>query len=237
MDRKYIDDHHVVARYLADQLPDLEREAFEAYCLEHADIVQELEAAARFKVGLLQLQDARKLEQLMRPAPWFRQRRNLAVAAAIAIVAVGLSLFYLRSPVMQPMLAAASSKLADRYGDPLPIAATYMILRARGSSYDAEIELPDRPQSIELCVLPEVEAQPPRYRIMLASIADDESLHEIGTLTGLAPAADGFVRVFLNSSRLAAGRYQLVLAGDAGTSAADGASPFLIKFTAHLPER
>ena len=47
MDRKFIDDHHIVARYLADQLPDTLREEFEAYYLEHPEVVQELEATAR----------------------------------------------------------------------------------------------------------------------------------------------------------------------------------------------
>ncbi|MGH8176850.1 MAG: hypothetical protein ACREV5_11370 [Steroidobacter sp.] len=228
MDRKYIDDNHIVARYLADNLPDNEREAFEAYYLEHPEIVQEMEAAARFKVGLMQLRDAGELDALMKPQPWYREQRSLA-AAAVAVVAVGLSFFLLRSPSMQPMLVASPRALINRLGDPLPIASTHAILRTRGISYDAEIDLPQSAQTIELRVLPEYEAQPPRYRIVLSSIADDDSLQQLAEVDGLAPDEDGFVPVFLNGAKVERGRYQVMLSGDEGTSAVQDASVFLIR--------
>jgi hypothetical protein len=231
MDRKYIDDHHVVARYLADQLPDTEREAFEAWYLEHPEVVQEMEAAARFKVGLMQLRDSGELDALLQPKPWYRQQRFLATAASIAIVAIGLALWFNRGPAAQPLLVASSMSLLDRLGEPLPVASTHVILRTRSVSYDAEIELPKTPQTIALRVLPEVAAQPARYRITLSSIADDDTLHEVAAIGGLAPAEDGFVPVYLNGAKLTRGRYQLALSGDAGTSAADAVSVFLMKIS------
>ena len=66
MDRKYIDDHHVVARYLADHLTDDERQAFEAYYLEHPEAVKEMEAVARFKAGLHHLQQSGELDRLVK---------------------------------------------------------------------------------------------------------------------------------------------------------------------------
>lgn len=231
MDRKYIDDHHVVARYLADQLPDAQREAFEAYYLEHPEVVQEMEAAARFKVGLLQLKESGELGALISPMPWFRQQRYLAIAASIAIIAIGLLLWINRSPSAQPLVVASSIALTNRLGQPLPIASTHAVLRTRSISYDAEIELPETPQTIALRVLPEVEAQPARYRITISSIADDDTVREVAALGGLVPAEDGFVPVYLNSSKLVSGRYQLVLSGDPGTNAADEASAFLIKIS------
>ncbi len=228
MDRKHIDDHHVVARYLADQLPGSEREAFEAYYLEHPEMLQEMEAAARFKVGLMQLRDADELDASMKPRPWYLQQQYLA-AAAVAVVAIGVGLFVMRSPSMQPMLVASSGALINRLGDPLPIASTHAILRTRGISYDAEIDLPRSAQTIELRVLPEYEAQPPRYRITLSSIADDDSLQQLVKVGGLAPDEDGFVPVFLNAAKLEHGRYQVMLSGDEGTSAANEESVFLIK--------
>ena len=68
MDRKYIDDQHIVARYLADQLPAAQREEFESYYLQHPEMVEELEAAARFKVGLMLLRDAGQLDEVLKPA-------------------------------------------------------------------------------------------------------------------------------------------------------------------------
>lgn len=134
-----------------------------------------------------------------------------------------------RIPATQPILVAAADSLSDRMGRPLPVAGTYTVLRTRSTSYDANIALPDGPETIALRVLPEVEAQPARYRIKLSTIADNDALHEVAALTGLTVDADGFVPVYLNSSRLPRGRCQLSLSGDAGTSAANDASLFLIR--------
>jgi hypothetical protein len=231
MDRTYIDDHHIVARYLAEQLSDTDREAFEAYYLEHPDVVRELEAAARFKVGLRQLRDSGQLDAILKSSPRFTQTRYLAAAACVAMVAVGVFFWQARGPGAQPILVATTHSLSDRMGRPLPIASAYTLLRTRSASYDANIALPDSPQSIELRVLPEIEAHPGRYRIKLAVIADDDALHEIAALAGLAADADGFVPVYLNSSRLLRGRYQLSLSGDVGTTTAGDTSLFLIRIT------
>ena len=95
--------------------------------------------------------------------------------------------------------------------------------------YDAEIELPPTPQAIELRVLPEYEAQPARYQVTLSRIADDDSLTTVGTVGGLAPDDEGFVRLYFDSMRLSKGRYQLTIGGDAGTSAANAVSRFKIR--------
>lgn len=236
MDRKHIDDHHVVARYLADQLPDDERTAFEAYYLAHPEMVEELEATARFKIGLGELRQSGELTALLHPGPWFRQERYQALAASIAIVAIALFLFVSRGPSFQPPLVASATALTDRLGDPLATAATHKLIRTRGASYDAEIELPASAQTIALRVEPQVDAQPPRYRVTLSSIAEDDSLQEVATISGLQPESpDGYVPVYLNSARLAPGRYQLLISGDEGTSAQSDASPFLIRVVDDAP--
>ena len=90
MDRQYIDDHHIIARYLADRLPEPERDAFEAYYLEHPDLLREIEAAARFKSGLAQLRDSGELGALLEATPWYARWRYLAIAAAAILVIVEL---------------------------------------------------------------------------------------------------------------------------------------------------
>lgn len=229
MNRKYIDDHHVVARYLADQLPDSEREAFEEYYLAHPDMVQEMEGASRFKTGLMRLSEAGELDAPLQSRPWYQQRRYLAVAASLAVFTIGVLGWFGRDHAAQPLLAASSASLLDRLGNPLPIAGTHAILRTRGTSYDAQIELPRTPQVIELRVLPETEAQPPRYRITISSVSEDGTLHEVAAIAGLAAAEDGFVPVYLNSSRLARGNYQVLLSGDTSTSTAGVASAFVVR--------
>ena len=231
MDRTYIDDHHIVARYLADQLPDDEREAFEAYYLEHPDVVREMEAAARFKIGLQRLRDSGELDELLSTRPWYRQPRYLA-AAAVAVMAIGIVLFLGRTASRQPLLVASSALLHDSSGNPWPIASRHMIVRTRTMSYDAEIDIPEAAQTIELRVLPEYEAQPPRYRVRLSSIVDNAQLQQVAEIAGLAPADDGFVSVFLNGAQLEPGRYQLALSGDEGTSTKNEESSFLIRMRA-----
>ena len=46
MNLKHIYDNHVIERYLADQLDDAEREAFEAYYLQHPEVVSDMESVA-----------------------------------------------------------------------------------------------------------------------------------------------------------------------------------------------
>jgi hypothetical protein len=65
----------------------------------------------------------------------------------------------------------------------------------------------------------------------LARIADDDSLRAVGSMGGLIPGEDGFVSLYVDSSKLTRGRYQLALRGDAGTDAADAVSTFKIKLT------
>jgi hypothetical protein len=231
MDRKYIDDHHLVARYLADQLPDSEREAFESYYLDHPEIVRELEAAARFKVGLAQLQNSGELQSLLQPQPWYQQPRFLAIAASMAVVAVASLLWVInqREPSV-PLLVASATALVDRSGNPLPVFATHSVMRMRSVSYDAQINLPHDAQTVVLRVLPEVEATPPVYRIRLLSVTDDESLREVAAIGSLKPDGDGLVPVYFDSSKIPGGRYQLELSGDTPTGEPNKPSTFVIQF-------
>lgn len=219
MDRQYIDDHHIVARYLADQLPEAEREAFEAYYLEHPEMLREIEAAARFKSGLAQLRDSGELAALLKSAPWYARWRYLAfAAAAIILIAVAL---YVRTPT-PPLLAANLAAL----GGPSTVASSYAVLRRRGSSFDAEVTLPGAGEAIELKVLPEFPAPDSGYRISLARINADETRDELGQIEHLTAGDDGMVRIYLDAPRIAPGDYEVMIAGD---HASDRTSRFLIR--------
>ena len=221
MHRQYIDDHHIVARYLADQLPEPEREAFEAYYLEHPEMVWEIEAAARFKSGLAQLRDSGELAALLKPAPWYARWRYLALAAAaIIIIAVA---FYVRTPPL-PLMAADLAAL----GGPSTVASSHAVLRRRGSSFDAEITLPDAGDAIELKVLPEFAATDSQYRISLARINADDETDELEEIEHLAAGDDGMVTVYLDASRIAPGDYQVTIVDD-HTPDAYRTSRFLIR--------
>lgn len=228
MDRRYIDDHHVVARYLANQLTDGEREAFEAYYPEHPEVVQEMEAAARFKVGLMKLRETGELTPLLQ-----REQRPrwqyVAAAAAIAVLAIGTFLLIDRTPAAHPVLAASIDALHATGRTPLTLTGQYAILRTRGSAVDAEIELPPAGQALELRVLPEFAARPERYRVQLFRMSADDSMQSVAELGGLAPDIDNFVSVFVDADRLPAGQYRLTIAGDPDTDARDKESAFILR--------
>jgi hypothetical protein len=221
MDRKYIWDHHVIERYLADQLSDAERETFEAYYLQHPEIVAEMERVARLKVGLATLRGSNELPAVLqsRRTP----NRFVAMAAAVAIVTVGLLLFLLPQVPQRPVMAAAVASLHDRSGQALAVAKTYDVLHLRGAPSDVEIELPASPHAIALRVLPAIETKSAKYRLTLFRVADDGGLEMLASLPGLAPGAGGSIAAYLDSGELSKGRYQLLLQGDqaAGTASAD----------------
>jgi hypothetical protein len=220
MNREYIDDHHIVARYLAHRLSDAERSAFEAYFLKHPEMVEELEEAAQLKAGLMRLRDTGELESLLKPKPWYRQRRLYdlrgrfgGTLAAAAILGVSAFLWLNRHPVPSGQwLAPTPASLMGPLGRPLPAGGTYTILRTRGESTDLDIELPASAQTLALRVLPETMAQPAVYRVTLYAV-DGTELHEVATVAGLTPAEDEFVPVFLDSSQVKKGRYRLALEG------------------------
>jgi hypothetical protein len=219
MDRKYIDDNHVVARYLADQLPDGEREAFEAYYLEHPEIVREMEATARFKDALATLRDHGELSQLMQSRPPLQTGMWLAAAAVIAVVAIGAT-YLIRTTSPRPSMVAQVESLN------LPVGITVRVERTRGAA-DVEFPLPAAGTAVALQIASEFEARPSTYRVLLARELDNE-LRPVTELDHLS-ANDGIVSVYIDRSVLEPGVYQLSLQGADGTDATTKRSVFRIR--------
>ncbi|PZN29724.1 MAG: hypothetical protein DIU71_13820 [Proteobacteria bacterium] len=221
MDRRYIDDHHVVARYLADQLADAEREAFEAYYLEHPQMLEELEATARLKLGLARLEDTGELARLMRPPPWYRQFGRLAMAASLAIVILGVVLWLAGAPSSLPLAAASRDELTGLFRAPLAVASRHTVLRTRSTAPDALIELPSSAGAIELRVLPETVTTAPRFRVGLHRPEAGADSGPLVSLGGLSPDAQGFVSLYLNAARLEPGEYLLRVSPEGAGASGD----------------
>jgi hypothetical protein len=98
------------------------------------------------------------------------------------------------------------------------------LLRTRSSTYDALVELPTEPRALELRVRPEVKLpsepralelrgrpEEPAYGVALSRIQPDGSVTQIGNVGELKIEPDGFVRLYVDSSRLEAGPYLLVI--------------------------
>ena len=208
-------DPTTASRYLADQLTDTEREAFEAALERDPDVLRELEATARFKMGLHQLRAKGELDELLRsqPAwPW------IAMAATLGGIVIGVALWRLApGPSAGPLLAATASAFSNDAGHPLPLSGAFVVYRTRGSS-STNIELPSNRAAIELRVFPELTPQPPSYSARLSPLASNGSAPPTEALRGIVPDQEGFVHLYVDSSSLTVGRYQLVLNGEPAKS-------------------
>ncbi len=221
------DDPGLASRYLAGQLSTSELQAYEQHLLDNPDAVAELEATARMKVGLANLRDAGQLESLLRaPTPRRFRTPALALAASAALVFIAVGLWRGLDRPRDATLVGTASELVDRSGRPLASGSSYALLRTRSSAYDAVIELPPEPRAIELRVRPETRA--PLYSVALSRIHSDGSVMQIGNVTELKAEADGFVRLYVDSSRLELGPYLLVIT-PADDRTAASTSPFRVK--------
>ena len=223
MNRQVIAEQQVLMRYLAGQLSDAEREAFEAHYVGHPQVLRELEVAAKLKLGLILLRDSGELV-----APSRRHwQRGLAAAALLFVIVAVASWFATRTPA-PPLLAASISALGESRQTPLLPADTYTIERTRSRGFDASVELPATSRTICLRVLPE-SLSATAYRLQLNAIAADAAPREIASVRLLRVDADGLVTVYASSERLQPGTYELILSGDSGRGAATQAvTSFLI---------
>jgi hypothetical protein len=223
------DELTVANRYLADQLSEPERAAFEASLCENPAVLRELEATARFKLGLARLRETGELDELLHPTPWYRQPLLRAAAAGLAILIVGVLVARVAWLDTEPPLIAASIRSLS-HESVLPVGATVVILRNRSDTVDATVELPATPQAIELRVMPDTASSSGRYRAMLFRIREDQSRESVPEpAEGLVETADGFISVFVDSSRLPAGRYQLDISAEAGGGAPAATDSFFIR--------
>lgn len=227
------DDPGLASRYLAGQLSPGELQAYEQHLLENPDAVSELEATARMKVGLANLRDTGQLEKLLQ-ARTTLSRRWPALAAAAALIVIAVGLWRGVEAPRDTTLVATASELMDRSGRPLAAGSSYALLRTRSSAYDAVIELPSEPRAIELRVLPEAVASV--YSVALSQIRPNGSVIQIGSVSELEARPDGFVQLYVHSSRLEAGPYLVVIA-PAQDRAATSTSAFRVKVVAPEGQR
>jgi hypothetical protein len=224
----------ILNRYLADQLPEAERIDFEKRLTESPAMIEELEAVARLKVGLFSLHNSGDLERVLSARIPRSRTPILALAASVAAVAIGITVWRGGSPAASPVLGSSLASLVDAAGLQPSIVARHAVLRTRVDGYDAIFE---RPQAsggaLEIRVLPDVSAapssEPLRFHVELARVRDDATLESVAAVSGLEADPDGFVTVFASASRLTPGRYRLTVSPDAGTNESREEESFLIR--------
>jgi hypothetical protein len=211
MDRKQIEAEHIVERYLADQLSPPEAEAFEAYYLDHPNMVREIEQALRLKEGLATLRDRGQLEELMNaPGSWRRWSTPLSIAAAVAVAVVG-GWAWLGSTAGSPVAATLDELVADA-GTPLPLGGKYLLVRTRGADGALQIPFPADRSALELQMLPSAGAEGAPYSVTLATANGQP--REVGEAKALSIGPDGLVTAVLDSGSLEPGRYTVELASE-----------------------
>lgn len=222
------DDAGIAQRYLAGQLSPAEQEAYEQYFVHNPDVVRELEATARMKVGLASLRDSGQLDSLLQAAPATSRRTALmAIAASVAVIAIVVGLWRdVRAPSGAALVASAT-RLVDASGQPLAVGATYAVMRTRATGYDAVVTLPAQPQALELRVLTEWPA--PAYDVALSRTGPGGVIAEVATVSDLQVRQDGFVNVYVDSSKLEPGLYLIGLSASQGQASETSTSSFRIK--------
>jgi hypothetical protein len=225
---RHQDDAGIAQRYLAGQLSPPEQEAYEQYFIRNPDAVRELEATARMKVGLASLRDKGQLDSLLQGAPTTSRRAALmAIAASVAVIAIVVGLWRdVRVPDGAALVASAT-RLVDPSGRPLAVGAIYAVMRTRATDYDAVVTLPAEPQALELRVLPEWSA--PAYDVALSRAGPSGAVVEVATVIDLQVRQDGFVNLYVDSSKLEPGLYLLGLSASQGQASEISTSSFRLK--------
>lgn len=200
----------LMSRYLAGRLSDDEAERFEAWWAENPQVTRDLEAGARMRSGLADLQRRGELPTVVRGAWWSRPLALLSIAASVAAFAVGAVVWFIAAREPSIQLAAAIGSLPRHSAGTLAMGDTYSLLRLRSASSDAVVVLPSEPRALAFRVLPEQPSSDGTYRVEFAR--DGERHVVTGAVAGLAPAADGFVDVYVDSRGLDPGRYRLTIA-------------------------
>ena len=190
--RKLIDDQDLVARYLANQLSDSERESFEAYFIEHPEVLKDLNRTAQFKSGLATLRDEGLLDTALAPSPWWRSTRSIAAAASLMVLAF-VGYWLLSQQPVAPLIAGSPSAFIRQSATPLSVASSHIVQRTRTTSFDATIERPKPTSVIELRVRPETATPSSRYRVSMGRMAENNSIQPISEIGGLRPDAEGLV--------------------------------------------
>ena len=221
------DNATIASRYLADQLTDAERTAYEAALAEDPEILRELEATARMKVGLARLRSTGGLQSLLRPSGPFQTQFLVALAATVAAIVIGIGLWRSSIQTTRPeSLAGTLGALRSQVAYAMPLASTQAVFRKRDDAYDALVTLPAARAAIELRDLTDPVSPSGHLRASLLRIGDSTPDKTVASLAGLRPAADGFVELFVDSSILMPGRYRLFLSSEAWSG--DSGNSYLI---------
>jgi hypothetical protein len=201
------DTEHVIPRYLAGQLSARESEEFERALSERADLCDETEQVLKFKEGLTRLRERGELDELLRARSVDRWLSYAAAAAVVIFCLATLVWFYLPRG-SSTVLALSPGQFASGHPAP-PVLGTYVLARTRGSTATAEVT---RAGLVELRILPSVLSPTIAYRAQVRHLEGAGGGRSVAQIDAGSATADGYVTLYLDSSQLQSGEYEILLA-------------------------
>jgi hypothetical protein len=195
-------------RFLVQRVSEEERASLEAAMTADVTIARDLEAAARFKVGLQKLRERGELDALLEQQP--PQSRWWLAAAAALILGMGV---FVGRWVLTPALvvSAALDRLDGNAARTLPVLGPYAAFQPRGA--ETQVALPAARQAVHLRVYAGL-AQGP-FRVSFVRLNQSGSEDSLGSILVERDASDGFVSFYADSQELTAGRYKVVMSSSA----------------------
>jgi len=222
-----VDIEEVLARYLAGRLTASESDAFEAYVSEHPEICQDLEQTFKLKAGLARLRERGELDALLHRRDT-RRWVPYATAAALLLAILTSALWFQQRNAAPAVLFLSPSAVAARHHAPAPILGSYVLVRTRGSAAVTNVPLPAQTGTVEVRILPSDVSPDSRYSVEVKRFDAPDGRHR-SRIEGAAAGADGYVKVYLDGSELAAGDYEVSLQPAAGGDARADADRFVLR--------
>jgi hypothetical protein len=219
MDRDALQRELLVERYVSGRLSEAETESFEAYLVEHPEVVDEVEAAEGIRAGLRELRRIGQLPRLLQVGdrqPWLlRYAVAASIVAAASLGVLGYDLLAGHLSRDNPYASISTATVAIRLEGSRSVEGSDAFV----------VELPSTPATIELRTdVTLVEAA--SYSVQIDRVTK-EGRTPVLDVEGMRPDDSGDLVLRLHSAALPNGDYLWIIAAiapddrhaDAGTVA------------------
>ena len=208
IDRKFIEDHRLIDRYLEGKLPFKGARDLEDWCRAHPHYLSELRLAERTHASLRLLEAGGSPQDLREPPPpWWRTNYFLAGLAALAISSLIASWALAgKNALLRGELDDARSRV--RLGSLQPPATQSMLRvtpdRAAAVGQARVAVNHDSPQMLDLRIDMSYSGQQ-QFRVTV----DKRDQGRVMVIDNLLRDSNGDVKLAFNTSALSAGRYDV----------------------------